>query len=122
MNILLILELIVLTEASAPEQVGVNGEVSRYQISKIALLEVNENLFSEKEKMYITFENMKNESVAQFVARKYFEILRTVYKCNTTEKLVRWYNGGTNGHLKLSTKDYWQRFQNHAKQKGIKLK
>ena len=125
MNFYLILEIIVLVEASAPGQVGHNGEHSKYQIKPIALLEVNEYLHEENEEKYIKHEDLKgieNEALAQLVGRTYLKIINKKYKCNTTEKLVRCYNGGLRGYLKKSTRDYWQRFKEHAKKRGIEIK
>ena len=121
-DLLLILKLILLTEASAAHEVGGAGERTRYQITPIALREVNEQYFGELTENYYTFADMEDENTAKFIAHSYLLILWDKYKCDTTEKLVRGYNGGPKGFLKLSTRDFWKRFQRHAKNEGVKLK
>ena len=122
MHLSIILQIILLTEGSAPGEVGPNGERSIYQISAIALREVNRDIYGRNVKFYSTLDDIeKSPKLAHLVALHYLLILRDKYHCNTVEKLVRGYNGGPLGYKKFATLDYWHRFNNFATDKGVDL-
>ena len=112
MNFLYILQLILICEGSDIGDVGKADEVSRFQISPIALREVNYYLYGDDKREYYTTKMLKeNEQAGQEVAFMYLLILYREYNCKTEEKLVRSYNGGPDGHREPSTLDYWHRFK-----------
>ena len=107
MKLLAILHVIALIEGNDPRALGLHGEVSKYQLTPIAIQEVNDRFKTNYTSRMIAIDDVH----AKDCAFKYLLILQRFYDCDTEEKLVRGYNGGPRGWRKSSTESYWKKYQ-----------